>query len=109
MPLAACNQPSILGRMPDRRNHFAREGLRRVVRGHFAHGELVITAAGAAQRFQLPLPICERLLEELVSAGALVRSAAGAYSASERLAPPLTRPEDHAVTAPKEEPRFRSS
>ena len=108
MPLAAHNQPSILGRMPDRRNHFAREGLRRVVRGHFAHGELVITAAGAAQRFQLPLPICERLLEELVSAGALVRSAAGAYL-DVRAAGPVTRPEDHAVTAPKEEPRFRSS
>ena len=94
-PLATRNQLTLV-RMPDRRNHCAREGLRRVVSGHFANRELVITATGAGKRFQLPLPLCERLLEELVSAGALTRSA-GAYSSSGQrmwLVPPLTRPED---------------
>jgi hypothetical protein len=95
MPLATRNQLTLV-RMPDRRNHIAREGLRRVVSGHFANRELVITATGADKRFQLSLPLCERLLEERVSAGALTRSA-GAYSGSGRrmwLVPPLTRPEN---------------
>jgi hypothetical protein len=93
MPQASRNHLTLV-RLTDRRNHYAREGLRRVVSGHFADGELAITAAGAAERFQLPLPFCERLLDELVTAGTLAREAAGAYSSSGqrmRLIPPRRR------------------
>jgi hypothetical protein len=79
MPPATRNQ-LIPVRVFDRRNHFAREGLRRVMSRHFAHGELVITAPDAAERFQLPLALCQRLLDELVCAGVLARSVIGAYS-----------------------------
>ena len=68
MPPATRNQLSAV-RVFDRRNHFVREGLRRVMSRHFAHGELVITAPDAAERFQLPLALCQRLLDELVGAG----------------------------------------
>jgi hypothetical protein len=65
---------------PDRRNHFARAGLRRAIARRFASGELAICAGAAARLFELPPPICERLLDELVSTGQLVRSIAGAYA-----------------------------
>lgn len=64
----------------DRRNHFAREGLRRALQRRFASEDLEITARGAARLFQLPQPICERLLEELASRGRLVRSPSGRYA-----------------------------
>jgi hypothetical protein len=68
----------------DRRNHFAREGLRRAVARRFASGDLAISAGRAARLFELPLALCERLLEELVSTGALVRSTAGTYTRPRR-------------------------
>lgn len=101
--LPATRNQLIAVRMFDRRNHFAREGLRRVMSRHFAHGELVITAPDAAERFQLPLALCQRLLDELVGAGVLARSVMGAYSGFRYSGG--TPPEGHAVTThgPKKE------
>ena len=97
MPPATRNQLSAV-RVFDRRNHFAREGLRRVMSRHFAHRELVITAPGAAERFQLPLALCQRLLDELVGAGVLARSVIRAYSGFQNGGG--TPPEGQAVITP---------
>jgi hypothetical protein len=64
----------------DRRNHFAREQLRRAVQSRFADDrQLALNAGDAAHVFQLPTALCERLLRELTARGSLVKSPNGEY------------------------------
>jgi hypothetical protein len=70
---------------PERRNAFARNGLRRAALAHFkTFPGLTLTAADAAARFQLSEALCERLLAELAARGHLRRTAAGSYIRPER-------------------------
>jgi hypothetical protein len=64
----------------DRRNHFAREQLRRAVQNRFADDrQLALSACDAANVFQLPTALCERLLHELTARGTLEKSPNGEY------------------------------